>query len=250
MASRMAIKRLTLEYKSLSENNAPYIEARPSEDNILQWYYVITGPPDTPFEGGQYLGSLNFPSDYPYRPPAIRMLTPSGRFEPGARLCLTMSDFHPETWNPAWNVSTILTGLLSFMCSHEVASGALSTPPQKVKEYTKRSVKWNLNNDIFTTHFPEIVSQIKQSVPDVNQIEYIEVVPPKASEIIAHIKSSYRPSAYITAQHTAKTSMRKEAEAEQMDAKADAGGPESNQYLLVLSGAIVVIAAALFFFAK
>ena len=32
-----------------------------------------------------------------------------------SRLCLSISDFHPDTWNPAWSVSTILTGLLSFM---------------------------------------------------------------------------------------------------------------------------------------
>jgi len=35
----------------------------------------------------------------------------------GCRLCLSISDFHPDTWNPAWSVSTILTGLLSFMVS-------------------------------------------------------------------------------------------------------------------------------------
>ena len=33
------------------------------------------------------------------------------------RLCLSISDYHPDTWNPAWSVSTILTGLLSFMVS-------------------------------------------------------------------------------------------------------------------------------------
>lgn len=37
------------------------------------------------------------------------------RFKTHMRLCLSMSDFHPDTWNPAWSVSTILTGLLSFM---------------------------------------------------------------------------------------------------------------------------------------
>ena len=26
-----------------------------------------------------------------------------------------MSDFHPETWVPAWSVSSILNGVLSFM---------------------------------------------------------------------------------------------------------------------------------------
>ena len=35
------------------------------------------------------------------------------------RLCLSISDFHPDTWNPAWSVSTILTGLLSFMVSQK-----------------------------------------------------------------------------------------------------------------------------------
>ena len=49
------------------------------------------------------------------KPPTIRMTTPSGRFQPDTRLCLTMSDFHPSSWNPSWSVSTILNGLLSFM---------------------------------------------------------------------------------------------------------------------------------------
>lgn len=43
------------------------------------------------------------------------MITPTGRFKTNTRLCLSISDFHPDTWNPAWSVSTILTGLLSFM---------------------------------------------------------------------------------------------------------------------------------------
>ena len=40
---------------------------------------------------------------------------PSGRFETNTRICLSMSDFHAEMWNPGWNVETILIGLLSFM---------------------------------------------------------------------------------------------------------------------------------------
>lgn len=45
------------------------------------------------------------------------MITPNGRFKTNKKLCLSISDFHPDTWNPAWSVSTILTGLLSFMVS-------------------------------------------------------------------------------------------------------------------------------------
>jgi hypothetical protein len=61
------------------------------------------------------IGKLVFPSDYPFKPPSIRMITPNGRFQVDTRLCLSMSDFHPGTWNPSWSVATILNGLLSFM---------------------------------------------------------------------------------------------------------------------------------------
>ena len=63
---------------------------------------------------------LRFPAEYPFRPPSIYMITPNGRFKPNTRLCLSISDFHPDTWNPSWSVSTILTGLLSFMVSRSL----------------------------------------------------------------------------------------------------------------------------------
>lgn len=47
----------------------------------------------------------------------IRKCWNLSRFKTNTRLCLSISDFHPDTWNPAWSVSTILTGLLSFMVS-------------------------------------------------------------------------------------------------------------------------------------
>ena len=65
--------------------------------------------------GGYYHGKLVFPADFPFRPPSIYMITPSGRFQTNTRLCLSISDFHPDTWNPSWTVSTILMGLISFM---------------------------------------------------------------------------------------------------------------------------------------
>ena len=69
------------------------ITSRPSgPDDLLTLHYALRGPRDTPFEGGIYHGLLKFPEDYPLKPPGIIMLTPSGRFEPGMRLCLSMSE--------------------------------------------------------------------------------------------------------------------------------------------------------------
>jgi len=75
----------------------------------------VTGPKDSPYVGGYYHGKLVFPPEFPFKPPSIYMNTPNGRFKTHTRLCLSISDYHPDTWNPAWSVATILTGLLSFM---------------------------------------------------------------------------------------------------------------------------------------
>jgi len=78
---------------------------------------VLEGSEGTPFAGGFYYGKIKFPPEYPYKPPGITMTTPNGRFVTQKKICLSMSDFHPESWNPMWSVSSILTGLLSFMVS-------------------------------------------------------------------------------------------------------------------------------------
>jgi ubiquitin-conjugating enzyme E2 J2 len=143
MATKAAHKRLTREYQTIQANPPPYIVAHPSEANILEWHYILTGPPDTPYHGGQYWGTLVFPPEYPFAPPAIRMHTPSGRFQTSTRLCLSISDFHPKSFNPAWSVSTILIGLMSFMNSEEMTAGSLSASMTERKWHAARSRWWN-----------------------------------------------------------------------------------------------------------
>lgn len=160
MATIQAHRRLNKEYKAMEENHIPYIIARPSEENILEWHYVITGPADTPYEGGQYHGTLLFPGDYPFKPPSIRMTTPNGRFKENTRLCLSMSDYHPDTWNPSWSVSTILTGLLSFMTGDENTTGSIITSSDYKKKIAKQSKFFNATYNVkFINMFPELVKQ-------------------------------------------------------------------------------------------
>ncbi|CCC70330.1 hypothetical protein NCAS_0E02600 [Naumovozyma castellii] len=160
MATKQALKRLTKEYKLMVENPPPYILARPNEDNILEWHYIITGPPDTPYKDGQYHGTLTFPSDYPYKPPAIRMITPNGRFKENTRLCLSMSDYHPDLWNPGWSVNTILNGLLSFMTGDDSTTGSIVTTDSQKRLLAKNSVEFNNRQNLrFKLIFPDIVEK-------------------------------------------------------------------------------------------
>merc|ERR1712061_968527 len=92
--------------------------------------------------------------------PSIKMLTPSGRFEINTRICTTMSDFHPDTWNPAWNVETILIGLQSFMYedvggtkTKELSIGSLYDTAENRTKYAMESQRFNMRNDIYVELF-------------------------------------------------------------------------------------------------
>jgi ubiquitin-conjugating enzyme E2 J1 len=55
------------------------------------------------------------PAEYPFKPPAFVMLTPSGRFATDTKICLSISSFHPESWQPSWSVRSALIALIAFM---------------------------------------------------------------------------------------------------------------------------------------
>ena len=75
----------------MAQDPVPYIVAEPLPSNILEWRYVVTGPEDSLYRAGLYHGKLVFPSEFPFKPPAIYMSTPNGRFKTDMRLCLSIS---------------------------------------------------------------------------------------------------------------------------------------------------------------
>jgi len=140
----------------------------PLPSNILEWHYVVRGPPDTAYTGGVYHGKLVFPAQFPFKPPSIYMLTPNGRFKVNTRLCLSISDFHPDTWNPAWSVSTILTGLLSFMLETHPTYGSIESSDAEKQALARRSWDYNLKTTVFRELFPEVTKELEQKIADEN----------------------------------------------------------------------------------
>ena len=82
------------------------------------------------------------------QPPSIYMRTPNDRFKTDTRLCLSISDYHPDTWNPAWSVSTILTGLLSFMLERSPTLGSIETGEHEKRALAARSHEFNLKTKV------------------------------------------------------------------------------------------------------
>ena len=158
------VRRLTTDYRMLNQNPPPYIMAHPEESNILCWHYTVEGPPESPYHGGLYHGKLEFPSDFPYNPPSVYMLTPNGRFKTGQRLCFSMSDFHPKEWNPLWSVSSILTGFLSFMLEEADTYGSIKSSTADKREFAKRSLLFNLNSPTWVKLFPDKAEEARDQL--------------------------------------------------------------------------------------
>jgi len=159
-----ASSRLRQDYLRIKKDPVPFITAEPLPSNILEWHYVIKGPEKSPYEGGFYHGKLVFPRDFPFKPPKIIMMTPNGRFKTHTRLCLSISDFHPDTWNPAWSVSTILTGLLSFMLEKSPTLGSIETSDFQKRQFAMRSLEFNVKDKVFCDLFPDKTEEIQNTL--------------------------------------------------------------------------------------
>ncbi|EPS59194.1 ubiquitin conjugating enzyme 2 [Genlisea aurea] len=164
MAEKACVKRLQKEYRALCKEPVSNVVARPLPNDILEWHYVLEGSKGTPFSGGYYYGKIKFPPEYPFKPPGITMTTPNGRFMTQKKICLSMSDFHPESWNPMWSVSSILTGLLSFMMDDSPTIGSVSTSDEEKQRLAKSSLSFNFKNATFRKLFPEYVDKFEEQV--------------------------------------------------------------------------------------
>ncbi|KAL3862411.1 hypothetical protein ACJMK2_008378 [Sinanodonta woodiana] len=162
--STTATARLKQDYMRIMKDPVPYIRAIPLPSNILEWHFAVEGPENTPYEGGIYHGKLVFPREFPFKPPSIYMITPNGRFKCNTRLCLSISDFHPDTWNPAWSVSTILTGLLSFMLEKSPTLGSLETSDLTKRQLSAQSLQFNMGDKVFCELFPDVVEKYMEEM--------------------------------------------------------------------------------------
>lgn len=116
MTETQAAKRLHKEFDNYQKEIAQYpnIKIAFYDSDIMVWYFVFYNL-DDPYKGGEYLGEIKFPKDYPFSAPVIRMLTPNGRFQAEVNLCVNgISHYHNNNWSPMYKTPEVLVALLSF----------------------------------------------------------------------------------------------------------------------------------------
>ena len=107
--------RLQKELKDLRYGPVEGVTAGPVRlrDDFFNWSATIHGPPDSPYENGCWELSIEYPADYPFKPPKVAFLTPI--FHPninGRNICI---DILQSQWSPALTISKVLLCIQSLM---------------------------------------------------------------------------------------------------------------------------------------
>mmetsp|Transcript_2540 Transcript_2540/g.5812 ORF Transcript_2540/g.5812 Transcript_2540/m.5812 type:complete len:338 (-) Transcript_2540:1025-2038(-) len=233
MASKQCLARLQKEYKALLKEPVPHCLAHPTS-NLLEWIFVLEGVEKTPYEGGYYMGKIVFPPQFPFKPPSISMMTPSGRFAVNQQLCMSMTNWHPESWNPMWTIGTILVGLLSFFNEEGVVStGSITTTRAEKVALAASSLEYNVRSPIFRKLFPNLVELHAQRQQQQQQ-QRQEAEAPFGSPQLSYssnVQDNLGSSCRTSAAH-AHHSHRSSGGSLDMPASLNRGAPAAAQHLL------------------
>lgn len=95
------------------------ISAEIVNKNMQHWIGRLSGPEDTPYEGGIFTVDIKIPDQYPFAPPKVtfntRLWHPNVSSQTGA-ICL---DILKDQWSPAMTIRTVLLSLQALMCAPE-----------------------------------------------------------------------------------------------------------------------------------
>ncbi|EER11237.1 ubiquitin-conjugating enzyme E2 D3, putative [Perkinsus marinus ATCC 50983] len=110
----MALRRINKELEELSRDPPANCSAGPIGDDMFHWQATIMGPKDSPYEGGVFFLNINFPSDYPFKPPKCHFTTKIYHCNISANgsICL---DILKDQWSPALTISKVLLSISSLL---------------------------------------------------------------------------------------------------------------------------------------
>uniref|UniRef100_A0A6A7FQF6 Ubiquitin-conjugating enzyme E2 N n=1 Tax=Hirondellea gigas TaxID=1518452 RepID=A0A6A7FQF6_9CRUS len=99
-------KRIQKEIRKLQKEPVHGISVAVDERNPRYFKIILTGPPDTPYEGGLFNLELFLPLSYPMEPPKAKFMTKiyHPNIDRVGRICL---DILKEKWSPALQVRSV-----------------------------------------------------------------------------------------------------------------------------------------------
>ena len=112
----MALRRITKELKDLEASPPMNCSAGPVGDDLFTWKATVLGPSDSPYEDGVFFLDINFPQDYPFKPPKVKFQTKIYHCNITTKggICV---DILKDNWSPALTISKVLLAVMTLMLS-------------------------------------------------------------------------------------------------------------------------------------
>lgn len=121
--SPQCILRIKRDIMSIYKEPPPGMCVVPDKNDVTKIHALITGPFDTPYEGGFFYFVIRCPPDYPIKPPRVKFMTTGHgqvRFNPNlyknGKVCLSiLGTWTGPSWSPAQSLSSLLISIQSLL---------------------------------------------------------------------------------------------------------------------------------------
>lgn len=139
-----------------------------SEVDDDTWTAFITGPQNSPYEGGTFCIELSFPPSYPFTPPRARFKTPVYHPNVSVAGSICADIFHDKSvWSPANGVASVLLSVQSLLTdanpAHGLNNSALRQYIDDRERFDRTARDWTRNHAQPKTDLCEDVSCVSQS---------------------------------------------------------------------------------------
>eukprot|EP00823_Brevimastigomonas_motovehiculus_P009387 TRINITY_DN9050_c0_g1_i1.p1 TRINITY_DN9050_c0_g1~~TRINITY_DN9050_c0_g1_i1.p1 ORF type:complete len:148 (-),score=21.32 TRINITY_DN9050_c0_g1_i1:257-700(-) len=141
----MSLKRITKELSDLTKDPPTNCSAGPVGDDMYKWHATIMGPSGSPYSGGVFFLEIQFPQEYPFKPPHVKFTTKiyHCNINDKGGICL---DILKDNWSPALTVSKVLLSICSLLTDPNPSDPLVPEIAQKYKsdkkEHDKIAAEW------------------------------------------------------------------------------------------------------------
>jgi len=147
------IRRLQKELQDLKENSEvkSFRNIIVDDTNLLHWQGTIL-PEKAPYNKGAFKIEINFPAEYPYKPPKINFKTKiyHPNIDEKGQVCLPV--INPENWKPATKAAQVIQSLIGLVNDPEPEH---PLRPELAEEFVKDKKKFLKNAEDFTKKHSE-----------------------------------------------------------------------------------------------
>lgn len=145
----MATNRLEKEFEDFKSDPPTNCSAAPKDGDMYKWEAVIYGSQGSVYEGGIFNLLIEFPPNYPFKPPKVKFTTkiyhPNINMSGG--ICL---DILKDNWSPALTISKVLISICSLLTDPNPADPLV---PEIADIYVKNRLQFDLTAREWTNYY-------------------------------------------------------------------------------------------------